>query len=573
MKHTDKTRRQQVKNSKKPRARVAALEQPEAKWTGETLRKPQQLLEKTFASLLGAVFIIDADTVEITDCNPAASDIFGYSREEMLSRTTTFLHVDEAALEEFRKHLYPAVEEKGFLFLPEFRMKRKDGTVFPTEHSVMPLEDEQGKRIGWVSVVRDITVRKQAEEATAHSQRTLLALSQAAQTVQRARTPDEVYRSIGDQMVKLGYHATIFTLTEDRTHLAVPYLTFDLDPLRAAEKLAGLSTPGFRFAITPGDIYHQVITTREAVFTEQTAEHIAQTLPGPVRPLAGRIAELLGVKESIGAPLVVGGEVHGLLVVSGAGLTEADVAAVAAFANQAAIAIENARLFQQVHAGRERLRALSRRLVEMQESERCDIARELHDRIGQNLTALSINLNIVRSQLSDESARKMESRLNDSLKLLEETMERIRDVMAEMRPPVLDDYGLAAVLRWYGEQFAERTGVTTELQGEELTPRLPLAVEMTLFRITQEALTNVAKHARARQATITLEALAGGARLTIADDGVGFDLTAHHRPGARPEWGLMTMRERAEAVGGRLRVESAPGQGTRIIVEVSSLSS
>ena len=142
----------------------------ERKRAEEALQESQQLLERTFASLLDAVFVIDGDTVEIMDCNPAASEIFGYSRDEMLGRTTTFLHVDEAALEEFREHLYPAVEEKGFLFLPEFRMKRKDGTVFSTEHSVIPLEDERGKRIGWVSVVQDITERKRAEEALQQSE-------------------------------------------------------------------------------------------------------------------------------------------------------------------------------------------------------------------------------------------------------------------------------------------------------------------------------------------------------------------------------------------------------------------
>jgi PAS domain S-box-containing protein len=122
------------------------------------LPKPQIPLEP-------AIFIIDATTNVITDCNPAATEIFGCSREDMLGRATEFLHVDPAALETFRKHLFPAVAEKGFLFLPEFKMKRRDGTVFPTEHTVMPLEDEQGKRIGWVSVVRDITENKRAEQA------------------------------------------------------------------------------------------------------------------------------------------------------------------------------------------------------------------------------------------------------------------------------------------------------------------------------------------------------------------------------------------------------------------------
>ena len=130
----------------------------------EALRESQRLLERTFAGLRDAVFIVDADTTEIVDCNPAASRLFAYSREEMLGRTTSFLHVDDASLEEFRGHLYPAVEEKGFLFLPEFRMRRKDGTIFFTEHTALPLEEAQGKRVAWVSVVRDITERKQADE-------------------------------------------------------------------------------------------------------------------------------------------------------------------------------------------------------------------------------------------------------------------------------------------------------------------------------------------------------------------------------------------------------------------------
>ena len=130
----------------------------------EALRKSKQLLERMFASLHDAVFILDAATADIRDCNPAASEFFGYSRKEMLGRTCGFLHVDEAALQEFRARLVPAVEEKGSLFLPEFKMKRKDGTVFSTEHSVLPLEDEDGRRIGWVSVVRDILSATAAEE-------------------------------------------------------------------------------------------------------------------------------------------------------------------------------------------------------------------------------------------------------------------------------------------------------------------------------------------------------------------------------------------------------------------------
>ncbi len=140
----------------------------------EALRESKELFEKTFISQRDAIVILDAPPPPtpptILDCNPATTEIFGYTRQEMLGRTTAFLHVDETMLRQFQEHLYPAIEERGFLHLSEFMMKRKDGTVFPTEHSVAPLKDEQGKRIGWVSVVRDITKRKRAEEALRESE-------------------------------------------------------------------------------------------------------------------------------------------------------------------------------------------------------------------------------------------------------------------------------------------------------------------------------------------------------------------------------------------------------------------
>jgi PAS domain S-box-containing protein len=145
----------------------------ERKQAEEALRKSKQLLEKIYFSLHDALFIIEADSTKIINCNPAASDIFGYSQEEMLTRSTSFLHVNDASINDFRVRLNSAIAEKGFLFLPEFQMKRKDGTFFFTEHSVVPLADDEGKNIGWVSIVRDITERKRAEEALAKKSKDL----------------------------------------------------------------------------------------------------------------------------------------------------------------------------------------------------------------------------------------------------------------------------------------------------------------------------------------------------------------------------------------------------------------
>jgi PAS domain S-box-containing protein len=141
------------------------LDITERKRAEEALQTSKELFEKIFISQMDAIFLLDAiNPPAILDCNPAATEVFGYTRQEMAGRTTDFLHVDETAPKKFLEHLYSTLFKRGFLHQFEFQMRRKDGTIFPTEHSVTQLKDEQDKRIGWVNVVRDITERKWAEE-------------------------------------------------------------------------------------------------------------------------------------------------------------------------------------------------------------------------------------------------------------------------------------------------------------------------------------------------------------------------------------------------------------------------
>ncbi|KAI5912000.1 sensor histidine kinase [Azoarcus sp. PA01] len=211
----------------------------------------------------------------------------------------------------------------------------------------------------------------------------------------------------------------------------------------------------------------------------------------------------------------------------------------------------------------------SRRMVEVQEAERRALASQLHDLVGQKLTALSINLTIAKSQLAPGQAVQIGARLDDSLKMVEETAQSIRDVMAELRPAVLDDFGLAPVLRWYAEEFTKRTGVATSVVEEGRVRRLTPTAEHALFRMAQNALANVAKHARADKAVLTLRTTPQSICMTVADNGDGFDPTTVHQPARDHGWGLMIMRERAAAVGAHLKVDSAPGHGTRVIVTIN----
>jgi PAS domain S-box-containing protein len=206
----------------------------------------------------------------------------------------------------------------------------------------------------------------------------------------------------------------------------------------------------------------------------------------------------------------------------------------------------------------EALRALSRRLVEAEETERRRIARELHDRVGQNLSALNINLDIVLGSLKDPALRR---RLEDSLALVDGTLQSIETVMAELRPPLLDEYGLGAALAWYAEEYSQRTGVRVAVeQGAAAAARLRPEAAVALFRIAQEALNNVAKHAGAKLVQLELALDSSHMTLSIIDDGCGFDMAQ----APRGRWGMSTMRERAEAAGGRLSMESVVGRGTTV---------
>ncbi len=149
------------------------------------------------------------------------------------------------------------------------------------------------------------------------------------------------------------------------------------------------------------------------------------------------------------------------------------------------------------------LRALAARLAEVEEAERHHLARELHDEVGQGLTALGLTLTLLKTQMPQETAASLLNRLADAVVLVEKTGETIRNVMTELRPPVLDDYGLLSALRWYGAEFSRRTGIGVDVQGEEAAPRLARPVELALFRIAQEALTNVVKHAGASRVEVT----------------------------------------------------------------------
>jgi len=297
-------------------------------------------------------------------------------------------------------------------------------------------------------------------------------------------------------------------------------------------------------------------------------------VPIPVnRGVAGRIAaarrpvvvddlsqvEVLGpglrsMRSLLGAPLMLEGRVIGVLHVATAArgrFDEHDVHLLQLVADRVAPAIDRARLIEQDRAARQRLQALTRRLVDTQEDERRRIARELHDEVGQLLTGLKLLLD-TDPQPAPSSAQ--------AHSLVGELLGRVRDLSMSLRPALLDDLGLVPALDWHLERYTAQTRVRVQLRHTGLERRLGAPLENAAFRIVQEALTNVARHAGVEAVSVRVEAVDGALRVQVEDRGSGFNPAS--LPG--PTGGLMGMRERALALAGSLEVESTAGAGTRI---------
>lgn len=214
-----------------------------------------------------------------------------------------------------------------------------------------------------------------------------------------------------------------------------------------------------------------------------------------------------------------------------------------------------------------KLKRLSRRLMHVLDEERARIARELHDQVGQELTGLGINLQIMTVHCGQVPAA--QTVLDDSKALVSTIMERIRIIIADLRPLVLDDMGLAVGLRWYCEKFTRRSGIAVKMDVMADTTHLNASVSNTLYQVVQEALINVMKHAQATTVWVSLRADDQLVSLTVRDDGIGFDASSVMADNYNIHWGLRIMQERVQGVvGARLHIQSARGQGTSITVEV-----
>ena len=443
----------------------------------------------------------------ITFVNKAYCRYFGKTRDELIGQSyLPFIAVEDQ--ERLKKHIARLNKENPVAVI-ENRVIAPGGSIRWQQWTNRALFDEQGRIVELQSTGRDITDRKTAEEKLKVSEETYrLLIENVNESIVVAQ--DGVLKFVNPKAVQLmGY--------SKEEILSRPFIEFvqpddrEMVSVNYAKRMKGEEVPGnYSFRVVTKDGVIRWLELSAVLFTWE-----------------GRPATLNFLSD----------------------ITERKKAE------------------EELKKSHEQIRNFAKRLAEAEEIERQKIARELHDQVGQNLTALGINLSILRNQLSDTLTEQTDARINDSMSILAETAKRIRDVMSDLRPSVLDDYGLMAAIRWLSERISKRTGLTIRVEDQDTKVDLPSETEITLFRIAQELLTNITKHARATEVSIRLDSMDDRVQFVIADNGVGFDPTAFDQTG-ESRWGLLNVRERTDAIDGILMISSSPGQGTRVVIEV-----
>jgi PAS domain S-box-containing protein len=528
----------------------------------------------------------------ITAWNYAAETLLGIPRAEAIGQSFTEL-VPSQLVDTPPAEATATLEREGH-FESEVWLCRRDGSRLIAQLQCVRLIDEQGLPVGVLSVYNDLTARKQAEES-------LLAANEALRRQsERLQMLHELDRAILEATApaEIAHLAAAYLRRAIPCHSAIiSILDLESETLRVLAVDSAADTQIAAGTVIPAGLsrVYGASLRSNRVYVEDISQ-LADAFP----------VELILLEEGACAyfviPLLAAGRPIGAVIiwrdVPGRPADEHEQIVVQV-ADSLAVALQNARLFTQVENSRSQLQALSRRLVEVQENERRAIARELHDEVGQALTAVHLGLHFLETERDPDC---LTARIGELKSTVDGVMENLHRLAVDLRPISLDRAGLVPAIEQYIESFGRQSGLQVDFVAFSLEPftgaplqtgdvagppagvashlptppygdcgRLDPEVETAIYRVVQEALTNVARHARAGRVSVILERRRAthspdeAIVAVIEDDGAGFDVDEAL---ARGRLGLLGMRERVEMLGGSLTIESAPGAGATVVAEV-----
>ena len=532
----------------------------ERKRAEEAFRRERDFSQSIVETTSALVVVLDADG-RITLFNRACEELTGYTAAEAIGCTMWKFLIPERFVpdvqEAFSKRLRADVPPGNY----EIPLLTRDGNERWITWTYTNVKDEAGNVTAIVSIGVDVTDFRRVQQTLERRNRELQALVKAGQLLSGTLDLDEVLDRVLDVVQKqFNLPSVSFSSYDPATQ------TFEIRAQRYDAPAHQVGRIGERRTRDQHPYSSRALDTGQPVYEPDlwNAPHIPEEKQAEARAK--------NIRSVVEVPLIAKGQPVGVLHLRSFEtprfFTEEELAFVRAIAPGAAAAIDNAQLYGQIDAARARAEELAARVVQAQEEERRRIARELHDEVGQLLTGAKLSQEMLVADLPAEPAELRERAL-ENVGLIDETMDVVRKLSLDLRPAALDELGLPAALEWHVERYQHQTGLQVTLRQELLPRQLSDPLATAVYRIIQEALTNVARHASAESVVVEVACTGQSLCVQVTDDGCGFDVAAVLRAGpAEEHFGLMGLLERATLLGGEAHIESAPGQGTRIAVEL-----
>ncbi len=498
-----------------------------------------------------------------TYISPSITEMQGYTVKEALTRRPeenlapdSYRIVTEILAEEIERENEPGVDLSRTRTV-EVETRHRDGHTIWVEITMRFLRDEAKRPIGIIGVTRDISERKQTEKQLLQRNLELTTLNAIAQTLTSSLNLNDVLNNTLDKIIELFSIKQCFVLLlEDESHANLR--VYRGIPNKYVHLLQG-------FDLTDS-LLGQVVRTGEPRFVaslEDVRDNIKKHIV--------KVIEGVPLGSAMFVPLKAKGEILGVLtVISGPEreLTRVEQDLLITIGLQISTVVENSLLYEKIHHEGQVRREGLRQSILMQEEERRRIARELHDQTSQVLTGASAMIEASVASLP-WGFDQVKSNLKQVRASLTSMLVDVRNIIYELRPTMLDDLGLVAAARWQAEEYLGRAGIKARFETKGRAKKLEPQMETALFRIIQEATTNIVKHAKATRATVRVEFTRESIFLEIEDNGKGISYPeGQFDKGPMKGFGFVSMRERAEILGGTFSVESQTRQGTRILVEV-----
>lgn len=527
------------------------------------LRESQQWLDTIVSCISDGLIATDLED-RIRFMNPVAEELLGTDHNDVIDKpimevlSLVYMNSDESvSLSHAMAYFQNQNLRTGF----EAVLIRKDGGQIPIELFISPLS-KKSMPMGMVLAFRDISDRKRAlEEIRLYAMRSE-ALLKAAEQLNARLDVKAVMNAVCEVCNKsLNTTATSAFLYDPSKNALVSTTLVANSTVKA--HVFDVHSFNKNFEI-PMDLLSNILSPSNPVIAIKDIQ--AMEIPGipymnEIEETDVRSLAISGIYQNNALTGILVAQMHGTI----RDFSQGDLELLRGLTDQASIAVGNAILFEQVVISRERQQALTRRLVDVQEDERRNLARELHDQIGQMMTGLQFSLSSLLPKASIEQREKIE----EIQKLVSNLIAQTREISLNLRPSMLDDTGLILTLIWHFDRYTAQTDIKVNFQHYNLLNKnFDAEIETTVFRIIQEALTNAARYAKTESVAIDLRYEEQMVKIEIEDHGQGFDLdkvdyTSH--------MGLSSMRERAYAVGGLLDIHTAPGRGTHIHVIIPLL--